>query len=110
MSANAIEAKRVNVPLVVIGTVVAVASFGAAVLVGQVSGRPAGTPAATQAVLVAARDVPSRQGLAAADLPGPQYAPADVPPAALGEARGPIGPGAPTPPPRGPPGPSTPAR
>ncbi len=91
MSANAIEAKRVNVPLVVIGTVVAVASFGAAVLVGQVSGRPAGTPAATQAVLVAARDVPSRKVLAAADLTVAQYALADVPPAALGKAEAAIG-------------------
>jgi Flp pilus assembly protein CpaB len=91
MSANAIEARRVNVPLVVIGAVVAIASFGATLLIGQISVRPSGTTAATQAVLVAARDVPARKVLAAGDLSLVQYAVTDVPPAALGKAEAAIG-------------------
>ena len=91
MSANAIEARRVNVPLIVIGAVVAIASFGATVLVSQMSIRSIGPAASTQSVLVAARDVPPRKVLAAADLTVVQYAVADVPPASLAKADAAIG-------------------
>ena len=83
-NANAIEPRRINVPLVVVGAVVVIASFAATVLVGQLATRPGATgPTATQAVLVAARDVAPRTILAAADLTVAHYVVADVPPASL---------------------------
>jgi Flp pilus assembly protein CpaB len=93
MSANAVEARRINVPLVVIGAVVVVASFIATVLIGQLAGRPTGgtTSSSTQAVLVAARDVSPRTVLAAADLTVARYAASDVPPAAIATTAAAIG-------------------
>jgi len=91
MSANAIETRRVNVPLVVIGAVVAIAAFGATVVLSQMSLPSIGPAAATHAVLVAARDVPPRKVLTAADLTVVQYAVADVPPASLAKAESAIG-------------------
>ncbi|HEY8759853.1 MAG TPA: Flp pilus assembly protein CpaB [Candidatus Dormibacteraeota bacterium] len=92
MSANAIEARPVNIPLVVVGTVVVIAAFVATVLIGQLSSRSAGVaPTTTQAVLVAARDVAPRTVLVAADLAIARYAVADVPPASLATAGAAIG-------------------
>jgi pilus assembly protein CpaB len=92
MSANAVEARQINIPLVVVGAVVVVASFAATVLVGQFFSRPSGgAPTVTQAVLVAARDVAPRTVLVAADLTVARYAVADVPPAALASAGAAIG-------------------
>ena len=93
MSANAIEARRVNVPLVVVGAVVVVGSFLATVLVGQLFSRPAssGSTATTQAVLVAARDISPRTVLAPGDLAVARYTVSDVPPASLASAGEAIG-------------------
>jgi len=92
MSANAIESRPVNIPLVVVGAVVVVASFAATLLIGQLSSRSAGVaPTATQAVLVAARDVAPRTVLVAADLAIARYTVADVPPASLATAGAAIG-------------------
>jgi Flp pilus assembly protein CpaB len=92
-NANSVEPRRVNVPLVVIGAIVVVASFVATVLVGQLATRPGtgSTPAATQAVLVAARDVAPRTVLVAADLTVAHYAVGDVPPASLAAPAAAIG-------------------
>lgn len=91
MSANAVEPRRINLPLVVAGAIVVVASFALTVMLGQFSTRPSAGPTATQAVLVAARDVAPRTLLVAADLTVARYAVADVPPAALASASGAIG-------------------
>jgi Flp pilus assembly protein CpaB len=91
-NANAIEPGRINVPLVVVGAIVVVASFAATVLVGQLATRPGtASPSATQAVLVAARDVAPRTVLVAADLTVSHYVTADVPPASLASAASAIG-------------------
>jgi Flp pilus assembly protein CpaB len=90
-NANAIEPRQVNVPLVVVGAVVVIAAFVATVLVGQFSGRPSASPAATQAVLVAARDVAPRTVLSAADVSVAHYSVADVPPASLAIASSAVG-------------------
>jgi pilus assembly protein CpaB len=92
MSANAIEARHINIPLVVVGAVVVVGSFLATVLVGQLFTRStSGGPTVTQAVLVTARDVAPRTVLVAADLTVARYAVADVPPASLATAGAAIG-------------------
>jgi len=93
-NANAAEQRRVNVPLVVIGAIVVVASFAATVLVGQFAARPGGAAtvtAGTQAVLVAARDVAPRTVLVASDLAVAHYTVADVPPASLAAPAAAIG-------------------
>jgi Flp pilus assembly protein CpaB len=91
-NANAIQPRQINVPLVVVGAIVVIASFAATVLIGQLSGRPtAAAPGATQSVLVAARDVAARKVLVAGDLTIAHYAVADVPPAALTTAGAAVG-------------------
>ena len=90
-NANAAEPRQINVPLVVVGAIVVVASFAATVLVGQFSGRSTFAPTASQAVLVAARDVAPRTVLVSADLTVAHYAVADVPPAALATAASAVG-------------------
>jgi Flp pilus assembly protein CpaB len=90
-NANAIEPRQVNVPLVVVGAVVVIAAFVATVLVGQFSGRPSASPAASQAVLVAARDVAPRKILVAADVTVAHYSVADVPPASLATVASAVG-------------------
>lgn len=91
MSAIATEGRRINVPLVIGGAIVVVASFVATVLLGQLSSHPAAGPTVTQAVVVAARDVAPRTVLVAADLTVARYATADVPPAALATAAAAVG-------------------
>jgi len=90
-NANVVEPRRVNVPLVVGGAIVVVASFVATVLIGQLSSRPTTGTTATQAVLVAARDISPRSVLVAADLTVAHYVVADVPPAALAKPASAIG-------------------
>jgi len=70
-----------------VGVAVVVLGFAATLVVGTLMARP--PPAATgdtESVLVAARDVPARTVLAAADVSISRYAPSDVPPAALTSA------------------------
>src|ERR1700694_780577 len=92
-NANSVEPRRINVPLVVVGAIVVVASFAATVLVGQLATRPGTATAttATQAVLVAARAVAPRTIPAAAALTVAHYAVADVPPASLAAPASAIG-------------------
>ena len=75
--------KRANVPLVIVGVAVVVLGFAATLVVGTLMARPPpAATGATESVLVAARDVPARTVLAAADVSISRYAPSDVPPAA----------------------------
>jgi Flp pilus assembly protein CpaB len=91
-NANAIQPRQINVPLVVVGAIVVIASFAATVLIGQLAGRTTtAVPGATQPVLVAARDVAARTVLVAGDLAVAHYAVADVPPAALATAGAAVG-------------------
>ncbi len=90
MAANP-PVRRVNVPLVIAGAVVVIASFAAVVLIGQTSRPSAASATGTQAVLVAARDVTPRTILVAADLAVARYAPADVPPGAMSGPTGAVG-------------------
>ena len=93
MSANVAEARPINVPLVAVGAVVVIASFVATLLIGQLASRPSGpaTATASQAVVVAARDVSPRTVLAAADLAVARYAVGDVPPSALAKTSEAVG-------------------
>jgi pilus assembly protein CpaB len=93
MSANVAEGRPINVPLVAVGAVVVIASFVATLLIGQLASRPAGPAAAsaTQAVVVAARDVSPRTILAAADLAVAHYTVSDVPPSSLAKTSEAVG-------------------
>ncbi|MDQ6911224.1 MAG: Flp pilus assembly protein CpaB, partial [Actinomycetota bacterium] len=91
-NANAVQPRQVNIPLVVVGAIVVIASFVATVLVGQFFSHPStAAPTASQAVVVANRDVAPRTTLVAADLTVAHYAVADVPPAALGTTAAAVG-------------------
>jgi Flp pilus assembly protein CpaB len=90
-NANAAQARQVNVPLVVAGAIVVIASFAATVLIGQYFSRPTATSTATQAVLVAARDIAPRTVIVPADLTIARYAVADVPPASFATTSAAIG-------------------
>ena len=93
MSANVAEGRPINVPLVAAGAVVVIASFVATLLIGQLASKPSApaTATASQAVVVAARDVSPRTILAAGDLTLAHYTIADVPPSALAKTSEAIG-------------------
>lgn len=82
MAANP-PVRRVNVPLVIGGAVVVIASFAAVLLIGQIARAPAAAATGNKAVLVAARDVAPRSILVAADVVIAHYMAADVPPGGL---------------------------
>jgi len=71
-----------NLPLIVAGVVLAVAGFGASLLIGRISQAPA-QATATSAVVVAARDLESRKTIADGDLTTARYTSSDVPPDAV---------------------------
>lgn len=74
--------RRWNVPVLVIGAVLAVGGFAASLLIGSThSGGSRVT--GTSPVVVAARDLDARTTLAAGDLAVVRYATADVPPGAV---------------------------
>ena len=81
--------RQLNLPVIIAGAVVALLGFGASVYLGtQGSG---GGRAATQPVLVAARDISARATIGSSSLRVGSYASADVPPGALtrvGDATG----------------------
>ncbi len=76
--------RRVNVPVVLLGAVLAVLGFLSALLLASSHGTPVpGTAGATASIVVAARDLPARTALSRADLATVNYALADLPPGAV---------------------------
>src|SRR5438270_208544 len=68
MAAAQTPERRFNVPLIVAGVVLAIAGFGASVLIGRISQAPAQAPT-TATLVVAARDLDARRTIADGDLP-----------------------------------------
>ncbi|TMC13820.1 MAG: hypothetical protein E6J29_05345 [Chloroflexi bacterium] len=86
MAAAQTPERRFNVPLIVAGVVLAIAGFGASVLIGRISQAPAQAPT-TATLVVAARDLDARRTIADGDLTTAHYSTADVPPNALTDAK-----------------------
>lgn len=86
MAAAQTPERRFNVPLIVAGVVLAVAGFGASVLIGRINQPPAQT-ATTSTLVVAARDLDARKTIADGDLTTARYSTADVPPNALTDTK-----------------------
>jgi len=82
MSSAEPQARRLNVPVIVIGAVIAVLGFAITFLLAM-SSAPRAAPAGSQAVVVASRDLAMRTTLAAGDLTVAHWSAADVPPGAL---------------------------
>lgn len=82
MAAAQTAERRYNVPLIVAGVVLAIAGFGASVLIGRIGQAPIQS-ATTATVVVAARDLEARKTIADGDLTTAHYATADVPPNAV---------------------------
>jgi len=74
--------RRWNLPVLILGVVLAVGAFAASVLIGGTRGSEA-PRSDTTAVVVAARDLDARTTVAAGDLTITRYATADLPPGAL---------------------------
>ncbi|HEY8643617.1 MAG TPA: Flp pilus assembly protein CpaB [Candidatus Dormibacteraeota bacterium] len=76
------QARRINVPVIGIGAVIAVLGFAITVVLAR-STAPPGGATGSQAVVVASRDLEQRTTLQAGDLTVAHWTPADVPPGAL---------------------------
>src|SRR5438105_2578218 len=76
------QARRVNLPVIAIGAVIAVLGFAVTIVLARSTAPPAGA-AGGQAVVVASRDLDPRTTLQAGDLTLAHWTAADVPPGAL---------------------------
>ena len=83
-------ARRVNLPVLILGALLALAGFGVTLLLAFNS-TPSATAAGNQPVVVAARDLDQRTVLQAGDLTTARWAQADVPPAAVGSPKAAVG-------------------
>jgi Flp pilus assembly protein CpaB len=82
--------RRVNLPVLILGAVLALAGFGVTLLLALNSG-PSATATGNQPVVVAARDLDQRSVLQSSDLMTEHWAAADVPPDALTSPRTAVG-------------------
>jgi pilus assembly protein CpaB len=80
----------VNLPVLILGAVLALAGFGVTLLLAANSG-PAATATGNQPVVVAARDLDQRSVLQSSDLTTARWAAGDVPPDALTSTRAAVG-------------------
>ena len=74
--------RRWNLPVLIVGAILALGAFAASYLIGGTH-PSSGTPQETSPIVVAARDLDARSTLAASDLTVVRYATADIPPGAL---------------------------
>ncbi len=90
MATAAPQARRVNLPVLILGAVLALAGFGVTLVLALNSG-PSATATGNQPVVVAARDLDQRSVLQASDLMTARWAAADVPPDAVTSSRAAVG-------------------
>ena len=83
-------APRWNLPLVIVGAVLALGGFAASVFIGR-AGEPAVGPAATSPIVVAAKDLEQRRTLTLGDLAIAHWSSADIPTGSLADRSAAVG-------------------